>query len=124
MDFEDLAACQTGLLLKQEEEEDEEVEEEEEVMEYEPDSDFDWDDVAVREEPVELSEMGVETQNTTGDCGTDHPTVKQEEVAQSPLLAWEEDTAPCSSLLSVSTWWKVRSVHLVNSSFTYSLFLG
>ena len=72
MDFEDPAVCQTGLLLKQEEEEDEGVEEEEEVMEYEPDSDFDWDDVAVREEPVELSEMVNENQNTTGDWDSVH----------------------------------------------------
>ena len=103
MDFEDLSACQVGLLLKQEED-DEEVEEEEEVMEYVGDAEFDWDDVAVREEPVELSEVGLVTQNTIGDCDLDHPTVKQEEVPQTPLLAWEEDTAPCGSRLSVSTW--------------------
>ena len=47
IDFEDLSACQMGLLLKQEDD-DEEVEEEEEVMEYVGDSDFDCDDVAVR----------------------------------------------------------------------------
>ena len=100
MDYEDLSNVPEGTVveLKQEVA----AEEEEEggvVMEYVADPTFDWDDVAVRDEPVELE---VVHQNTASDC--DHPVVKQEAAAESPLLAWEEDTAPCGSRLCVHLW--------------------
>ena len=128
MDYEDLSSVPEGtvVVLKQEVVEEVAMKQEEEgevAMEYVADPTFDWDDVAVRDEPVELGEVvGAVHQNTNSDC--DHPVVKQEAAAQSPLLAWEEDTAPCGSRLSVSTWWKVRSVHLVNSVLLIPFFLG
>ena len=101
MDYEDLSNVPEGTVVELKQEVAAEEEEEEEgVMEYVADPTFDWDDVAVRDEPVELGE--VVHQNTASDC--DHPVVKQEAAAQSPLLAWEEDTAPCGSRLCVHLW--------------------
>ena len=104
MDYEDLSSVPEGtvVVLKQEVVEEVTMKQEDEdemAREYVADPTFDWDDVAVRDEPVELE---VVHQNTASDC--DHPVVKQEAAAESPLLAWEEDTAPCGSRLCVHLW--------------------
>ena len=103
MDYEDLSSVPEGtvVMLKQEvvEEVTMKVEDEDETVgEYVADPTFDWDDVAVRDVPVVV---GV-AQNTLSDC--DHPVVKVEEAAETSLLAWEEDTAPCGSRLRVHLW--------------------
>ena len=104
MDYEDLSSVPEGtvVMLKQEVVEEVTMKQEDEdemAREYVADPTFDWDDVAVRDVPVVI---GVDHQNTVSDC--DHPVVKVEEAAETSLLAWEEDTAPCGSRLRVHLW--------------------